>query len=85
MTIHCSRKNIFGFTHIEGITLDVGEIAGGVSGMGIDRIGEVDDRTSKGHCGRVNGASFTAGSQARVGAILRYFPFLCSQNSLHVF
>ena len=43
---------IFSFPHIEGITLDAGEevdeVAGGANGMGVDRIGEVGERTSEG-------------------------------------
>ena len=43
---------IFSLSHIEGITLEAGEevddVAGGASGMGVDGIGEVGDRTSKG-------------------------------------
>ena len=42
------NKTIFGYSHIEVITLgagkEVNEVAGGASGMGVDRIGEVGDR-----------------------------------------
>jgi hypothetical protein len=45
-------KIFFCFTRIEGITLsageDVDEVTGGADGMGVDRIGEVGDRTSEG-------------------------------------
>ena len=72
MAIHSSIQTVFGFTHIEGITLGAGEevdkVAGGASGMGIDRIGEVRDRASEGQTVRVYGASFTVGSLARIGA-----------------
>ena len=36
MAIHSSGRGIFCFTHIEGI-------AGGASGIGVDRIGVVSD------------------------------------------
>ena len=55
------------FSHIEGIILGEGkkvdEVAGGASGMGVDRIGEVGE----GQAVRGYGAGFTAGSLARVG------------------
>ena len=42
MPIHSSGQTDFGFTHIEGITLGAGEevdeVAGGASGMGVDRM-----------------------------------------------
>ena len=45
MAIHSSGQTIFSLTHIEGITLGVGEevdeVAGGASGMGVDRISKV--------------------------------------------
>ena len=41
MTIHSSGQTIFDFIHVEGITLGTGEevnvVAGGASGMGLDR------------------------------------------------
>ena len=47
--IHSSRQTIFGFTHIEGITLGTGEkVAVGASGMSVDRVGEVCDRAREG-------------------------------------
>ena len=62
MPIHSSGQTVFGFSHIEGITLgafeEVDEVAGGASGMGVDRIGEVCDRTS-GQAAGVYGAGFT--------------------------
>ena len=71
MTIH-SGQIVFSLSHIEGITLGEGEEAdevdGGASGMGVDRIGEVGDRTGEGHAAGVYGAGFTAGSVARVRA-----------------
>ena len=54
----------FSFSHIEGNTLGAGEeldeVAGGSSGMGVDRIGEVGDRASEGQAVGVYGAGFTA-------------------------
>jgi hypothetical protein len=51
VAIHSSGQIIFSFTHIEGITLGTGEevdeVAGGASGMGLDRISEVGDRVSE--------------------------------------
>ena len=35
--------------------------------MGVDRIGEIDDRTSEGQVAAVYGTCFTVGSLARVG------------------
>ena len=68
MAIHSSGQTIFNLTHIEGITLgageEVGEVAGGASGMGVDRIAEVGDRASEGQAAGVYGAGFTAGSIA---------------------
>ena len=53
MAIHSSGQTIFSLTHIEGIPLSAGEevdeVAGGASGMGVDRIGEVGNRASEGH------------------------------------
>ena len=55
---------------IEGITLGAGEkvdeVAEGASGMGVDWIGEVGDRASKGS--GMYEAGFTVGSLARKGA-----------------
>ena len=45
----------------------VDEVAGGVSGIGVDRIAEVGDKTSEERAAGVYGASFTAGSLGRVG------------------
>ena len=51
MAIHASGQTIFSLAHIEGITLGAGEevdeVAGGASGMGVDRIGEVGDQASE--------------------------------------
>jgi hypothetical protein len=51
VAIHSSGQNIFDFAHIEGITLvageEVDEVARGAIGMGLDRFGEVGDRTSE--------------------------------------
>ena len=52
VAIHSSSgQTIFSLDHVEGITLDTGEqvdeVAGGASGMGVDRIGEVGDRASE--------------------------------------
>ena len=56
----------FSVAHIEGITLGAGEevdeVAGGASGMGVDRIGEVGDQASEGQA-------------AGVLFVLWYFPF----------
>ena len=48
--------------------VEVDEAAEGESGMGVDRIGEVDDRAIEGQAAGVNGAGFTTGSLARKGA-----------------
>ena len=52
MAIHSSGQTVFSLTHIEGITLgsgeEVDEVAGGASGMGVNRIGEIGDRTNEG-------------------------------------
>ena len=49
MAIYSSGQTIFGFTHIEGITLGTGEkVAVGASGMSVDRVGEVCDRAREG-------------------------------------
>ena len=69
--IHSGGKIVFSFTHIESVTLDVGEevneIAGGASGMGEDRIGD-GDSASEGQATGVYGTDFIVGSLARVGA-----------------
>jgi hypothetical protein len=70
VAIHSSGQIIFGFTHIEDITQDVGEVvdevAGGASGMGVGRIVVVDDRASEGQTAGVYVTDFTAGSLAMV-------------------
>ena len=47
MAIQSSGQTIFSLFHIEGITLcageEIDEVAGGASGIGVDRIGEVGD------------------------------------------
>ena len=71
MVIHSIEQTIFGFTHIEGIMLvagkEVDQVAGGASGMGVDRINEVGDRASEEQAAGVYGADFTAGSLAGKG------------------
>ena len=52
MTVHSfCGQTIFSLTHIKGITLsadeEVDEVAGGASGMGVDRISEVSDRANE--------------------------------------
>ena len=51
MTIHSNGQIIFRFTHIEGITLCTSEegheVAGGTSGTGAGRIGEIGERARK--------------------------------------
>ena len=46
------RLLFFSLYHKEGITLgaveEIDEVAGGASGMGVDRIGKVDDKASEG-------------------------------------
>ena len=53
MVIHSSGQTVFSLSHIEGITLGVGEKvhegAGGASVMGVDRIGKFGNRASEGH------------------------------------
>ena len=50
-------QTLFSLSNIEVITLDAGEevdeVAGGASGMGVDRIGEIGDRASEGQAARV--------------------------------
>ena len=50
MTTHSNGQTIFSFNYIEGITLSAGEeiheVAGGASGMCVDRIDEVGDKAS---------------------------------------
>ena len=46
---------IFSLSHIEGIILGAGEVAGGASGMGVVRIGDVGNRASEGHAAGVYG------------------------------
>ena len=71
MAIHFSGQTVFSLSHIEGITLDVGEevdeAAGGASDLGMDRMGEVGNWACEGHVAGVYGASFIAGSLARKG------------------
>ena len=44
MAIHSSGQTVSSLSHIEGITLGAGEevdeVAGGASGIGVDRIGD---------------------------------------------
>ena len=68
MAIHSSGQTVVNLTHIEGIILCVGEevdeVAGGASGMGVDRIGEVGDRASEGQAAGMYEAGYTVGSPA---------------------
>ena len=72
MAIHSSGQTIFSLAHLEGITVGAGEevdeVAGGASGMGVDRIGEVGDWASEGQTAGVYGAGLKVGSLARKGA-----------------
>ena len=72
MAIHSSGQTVFSYTHKGGITLgaseEVDEVAGGVSGMAVDKIGEVDDRANEAQATGVFGSGFIMGSQAMVGA-----------------
>ena len=51
MPIHSSGQTVFRLSHIEGITLGAGEeedeVAGGASGIGADRLGEIGERASE--------------------------------------
>ena len=62
---------IYSSAHLKGITLGAGEevyeVAGGASGLGVDRIGEVGDRANEGEGAGVYGAGFTVGSLAGKG------------------
>ena len=62
MAIHSGGQTVFRFIHPEGIILGAGEevdeSAGGASGIGVDRIVEVCDRTSEGQAVEVYGADF---------------------------
>ena len=72
MTIHSSGQTISSLAHIEGITLSAGEevdeAAGGAGGMGVDGIGEVDDRASEEQAAGVYGTGFAAWSLTKAGA-----------------
>ena len=72
MAIHSTGQTVFSFSHLEDITLGAGEevdeVAGGASGMGVNRIDEIGDRDSKGQVAGMYGAGFTVGSLARKGA-----------------
>ena len=52
-----SRQTVFSISYIEGITLgggeEVDEVAGGASGMGVDRISEVADQACVGQAAGV--------------------------------
>ena len=60
-------------TDKEDITLgaceEIDEVAGGACGMRRDRVEEFGDRASEGQTADVHGTGFTAGSQARIGAV----------------
>jgi hypothetical protein len=51
VAIHSSGQNIFSYPHIESIILGAGEevdeVAAVASSMGVDKLGEVGDRTSE--------------------------------------
>ena len=68
MVIPSNGQAVFSLSHIEGITLGAGEegdeVAGGTSGIDVNKIGEVSDRASEGQAAGVYGAGFTAGSMA---------------------
>jgi hypothetical protein len=72
VAIHCSRQTILSFPHIECITVgadeEVDEVAGGASGKCVNKICEVDDRTSEEQATGVYGAGLTMGSLTREGA-----------------
>jgi hypothetical protein len=63
--INSSGQTIFSLAHIEGFTLGAGEevdkVAGGASGMGVDRIGEVGDWASEGQAAGVHGQDLQQG------------------------
>ena len=69
MSIHSSGQSISSLAHIEGITLaageEVDEVAGGVSGMVVDRIGEVGTRASEGQAAGVYRVGFICGVSGR--------------------
>jgi hypothetical protein len=70
VTIHSSGQTVFGFSHIEGITLGVGKEVDevvGASGLGMYRISEVGDWASEGQSGRMYGTGFTTGSLTSIG------------------
>ena len=54
MAIHSNRQTVLSLSHLVGITLgvseEVDEVAGGASGMCVDRKGEVGDRQSYNRC-----------------------------------
>ena len=70
MAIHFSGQTIFSFTHTEGIMLGTGEevdeVVGGACGMGVNGIGEVVDRASKGQAAGVYKTGLTEGFLARL-------------------
>ena len=69
--LYSSGQTIFSSTHLEGITLGIGEevdeFSGGASGMGVDSVGEVGDRASEGQAAGVYAAGFTR-TLASIGA-----------------
>jgi hypothetical protein len=71
VAIHSSGQTVFSLSHIGntmGVSEEVDEVAGGASGMGVDRICEIGDRASEGQAAGVYGAGLTVGSLARTGA-----------------
>ena len=64
---------LFLVSHIKDIILDadeeVVEVAGGVSGMGEDMVGEVGDRACEGEVVGVHGTGSTMGPLTMIGAM----------------
>ena len=52
----------------KGYGVGIGEVIGGASGMGLDRICEVGDRTSEGQAAGVYEAGFTVGVSGKEGS-----------------
>ena len=69
--IHFSGLTVFGFIHLEGNTLGASEevdVAGRASGMGVNRVNDVDDRSSERLAAGVYWKGFAVGTLASVGA-----------------
>ena len=54
--------------HHTGYSEEVDGVAGGASGMDVDRIGQVGDRANERQAAGVYGTGFTVGSLAKRGA-----------------